>query len=122
MSGPGRAPNGSAASVMREIDQELERLRRYEHALARERQLLLSARAALSGTASSVSQARRRRLSRDEVADYLAEHPGSSPAQIAEALQVPTTNVSTHLYRGRHTRYERHEDGWHVRSSSEHSG
>jgi hypothetical protein len=34
-------------------------------------------------------------------------------------VQVPATNVSTHLYRGRHTRYERREDGWYLRSGIE---
>jgi hypothetical protein len=114
MTEPGDPLRSSAASVVREIDEELERLDKYEQALASERALLLSARAALSGSAAA-GPGRRRRVSRDEVAAYLAEHPGSWPAQIAEAMQVPTTNVSSHLYRGRHTRYERRSDGWHMR-------
>jgi hypothetical protein len=111
--------NGSTRSVMREIDEELNRLDRWEMAAATERSLLLSARAVLAGKAGTPA-ARRRRVSQDDVATYLAEHPGRSPAEIAEALQVPATNVSTHLHRGRHTRYERREDGWYLRARREH--
>ena len=117
MTRSGHPLSGSPTSVVREIDQELSRLHRYEKAVAHERTLLLSARAALTGEAGAESS-RRRRVSREEVAAYLKEHPGSWPAQIAESLQVPTTNVSTHLYRGRHTRYERRDDGWHLRPNA----
>jgi hypothetical protein len=101
----------STSSVMRDIDEELNRLERWETFVEDERRLLLSARAALAGEPAS-PPAPRRRISQDDVTAYLADHPGSSPAEIAAALQVPATNVSTHLYRGRHTRYERREDGW----------
>jgi DNA-directed RNA polymerase specialized sigma24 family protein len=114
VSSPGHPLSGSPAGVVRDIDRELSRLHRYEKAVAHERTLLLSARAALTGE-TEAGPSRRRRVSQHQVAAYLEEHPGSWPAQIAEALQVPTTNVSTHLYRGRHTRYERRDDGWHLR-------
>jgi hypothetical protein len=110
--------SGSARSVMREIDRELGRLEKWEMAAANERSLLLSARAALAGETGE-GPVRRRRVSQDDVAAYLAEHPGSWPADIAGALQVPATNVSTHLHRGRNTRFERREDGWYLRSSIE---
>jgi len=101
---------------MREIDEELERVNRglsaYD-ALVHERQRLLSARAALSGERSSGTSGR---TTQDEVAAYLMAHPGSWPAQIAAALNVPVTNVSAHLYRAKETRFERRKDGWHVRS------
>jgi DNA-directed RNA polymerase specialized sigma24 family protein len=111
MSGGGPA-SGTTRSVMREIDQELGRLTKWERVAATERELLLSARAALAGG----REARRPRVSQAEVAAYLAQHPGSWPADIADALQVPATNVSSHLDRGRRTRYERRDDGWHLRS------
>jgi len=107
--------------VVRGIDEELTRLERYEKAVARERTLLLSARAALRA-GNGRRPSRRPRVSQEDVATYLAEHPGSWPAQIAEALQVPATNVSMHLNRGRHTRYERREDGWYLRVSSRGGG
>jgi hypothetical protein len=113
-----RPPLGRGArGVMREIDQELERINKglsgYEP-LLRERERLLAARAALTGT-GPVKSADRGRISQDDVAAYLAEHPGSWPAQIADALGVPVTNVSAHLYRGKSTRFERTGDGWRVR-------
>jgi hypothetical protein len=115
MTGRPHRLSGSARSVVREIDQELSRLHKYEKALAAERELLLSARAALVGP-DGADPARRRRVSQDEVAAYLAEHPGCSPAQIADALQAGATNVSEHLHRSRRTRYERREDGWYIRA------
>jgi hypothetical protein len=106
-----------ARGVMREIDQELERVRKglsgYE-LLLRERDRLLAARAALEGEGTS-SGAARARTSQDDVAAFLAEHPDSWPADIAKALGVPVTNVSAHLYRGKSTRFARGEHGWRVR-------
>jgi hypothetical protein len=103
---------------MHEIDQELERvnkgLSRYE-SLLRERERLLAARAALTGTRPA--KGGKARTSQDDIAAFLAEHPDSWPAQIAEALGVPVTNVSAHLYRGKDTRFARERDGWRVRSS-----
>jgi hypothetical protein len=105
---------GTARSVLREIDHELNRLETWEKAAATERELLLSARAVLA--TKTGPGASRRRVSRNEVTAYLADHPGSWPVDIAKALHVPPTNVSTHLYRGRHTRYEHREDGWYLRA------
>jgi hypothetical protein len=110
-----KEPGRSARSVVREIDQELRSLQRREKALAHERERLLSARAALTGRAGA-GPSRGRRISQDDVAAYLSEHPGSWPAQIADALDVPVTNVSTHLYRGKRGRFERRQDGWYVHS------
>jgi hypothetical protein len=110
-------PLGSGArGVMREIDQELERINKglsgYEP-LLRERERLLAARRALAG--EPVKDFGRGRTSQDDVAAYLTEHPDSWPAEIAQALGVPVTNVSAHLYRGKSTRFERTADGWRVR-------
>jgi DNA-directed RNA polymerase specialized sigma24 family protein len=63
-------------------------------------------------------RARGKRISQDHIAAFLAEHPGSLPAQIAEALGVPVTNVSTHLYRAKDERFERRADGWHLLSGA----
>jgi len=107
----------AARGVTREIDQQLNRLNREEKALGRERERLLAARAALTGKAGA-GPARGKRISQDDIASYLAKHPGSLPAQIAQALDVPVTNVSTHLYRAKGERFERHRDGWHVISGA----
>jgi hypothetical protein len=103
-----------ARGVIRGIDAELDRvegkLSGYRE-LVSERNRLLAARAALTGQGSR-SASGRRRVSQDEVAAYLADHPGSLPAQIADALGVPVTNVSAHLYRGKDTRFFRGGSGW----------
>jgi len=100
---------------MREIDQELERISKaltgYEP-LLRERERLLAARAALTGAPEKGGA--RGRTSQDDIAAFLAEHPDSWPAEIAEALGVPVTNVSAHLYRGKNTRFRRGPNGWGV--------
>jgi hypothetical protein len=103
----------AARGVLREIDQQLNRLQREEQALGRERERLLAARAALTGKAGA-GPARGKRISRDDIVSFLAEHPGSLPAQIAEAFGVPVTNISTHLYRAKDERFVRREDGWHL--------
>jgi hypothetical protein len=118
MSGSGAPLSKGARGVMREIDQQLERVNKglsgYE-GLLRERERLLAARAALSATTPEQG-AVRARTSQDDVAGYLAAHPDSWPAQIAAALGVPVTNVSAHLYRGKRTRFQRTVTGWRVRS------
>jgi hypothetical protein len=99
--------------VISGIDEQLDRVAREQKALAVERERLLAARAALTGRAGA-GPARGRRISQDDVAAYLAEHPGSTASQTAEALGVPATNVSTHLYRAKDVRFQRKSDGWYV--------
>lgn len=110
-------PVDSARSVLRQIDLELSRLDKLEKAAAAQRELLLSARAALTGNGSA-GPSLRRPVTQSEVATYLREHPGCSAAEIAEALQAAGTRVSTHLHRGRNTRYESRANGWYLRSRS----
>ena len=113
----GRRVGEGARGVVREIDQELERVNKglsgYEP-LLRERARLLAARAALTGE-KPTSGAGKGRTSQDDVAAFLAERPDSWPADIAAALGVPVTNVSAHLYRGKTTRFERGAHGWRLR-------
>jgi hypothetical protein len=101
--------------VVREIDQQLGRLDKRQKELMAERERLLAARAALTGQAVLKPQVNRR-VTQDEVAEYLAEHPGSMPTEIAGSLQVPVTNIATHLHRGKDTRFSRRSDGWHLHS------
>jgi hypothetical protein len=118
MSDQRRPLERGSLGVMREIDQQLERIDKglsgYEQ-LLRERERLLAARAALSGSGPATGTPKGR-TSQDDVAAYLAAHPDSWPAEIAAALGVPVTNVSAHLYRGKRTRFERGTDGWRLRS------
>jgi hypothetical protein len=103
---------------VREID---ERLRRIDTRLAAheelkaERERLLAARATLTGGAA-VRTTPTRRVTQDDIAAYLAQHPGSWPAEIAQAVGAPVTNVSQHLFRGKRTRFDRQSDGWHLKS------
>ena len=61
--------------------------------LDRERARLAAARAALD-------RARPTRISQEEVARFLAEHPGSTYLEIAEELGALPRNIAAHLHRG----------------------
>jgi hypothetical protein len=85
-------------------------LARYEE-LQSERDRLHAARATLLGeTAPGAGQ-----ITQGDVAEFLAEHPGSRAGEIAKALGVPLGRVSSHLYRGKRTRFVAREDGWYLR-------
>ena len=94
-----------------ELDHELEKAKE----LMAERRRLLAARAALTGERLVSSGSLVRRVTQDDVAAYLAKHPGTRAAAIARDLGVALTNISQHLHRGKETRFERREDGWHCR-------
>jgi DNA-directed RNA polymerase specialized sigma24 family protein len=104
----GRASRG----VIAEIDERLksldEQLASHEQLLA-ERNRLRAARSTLLGE-SPTGQ-----ITQDDVAAYLAEHPGSRPGQIADALGVSSGRVSAHLYRAKTTRFVSRDDGWYLR-------
>jgi lipoprotein NlpI len=102
--------------VLAGIDQALEHVEKklagYEDLLA-ERSRLLAARAALTGERGvTIGSSGKRKISQDDVAAYLAENPDSWPADIAQALGIPVTNVSAHLHRGKDTRFLRGGSGW----------
>jgi DNA-directed RNA polymerase specialized sigma24 family protein len=107
----GRASRGLVA----EIDEQLARLDAelapQERRLA-ERERLRAARATLLGESPAAGAPR---ISQEDVAAYLAEHPGSRAGAIAKALGVPLTTVSAHLYRGKLTLFVSRGDGWHLR-------
>jgi uncharacterized small protein (DUF1192 family) len=110
----------ASRGVVTEIDRRIAaldgELARYEELLA-ERERLRSARAALLGESSTPGQ-----ISQGDVAEYLAGHPGSRAGEIAKALGVPLARVSSHLYRGKHTRFVSRADGWHLREDAESHG
>lgn len=105
----GKASRG----VLAEIDDRLraldEQLAAHEPLLA-ERERLRAARTTLLG------EAPQGQISQDDIADYLREHPGSRPRQIADALGVSSGRVSAHLFRAKHTRFVSRGDGWHLRA------
>lgn len=110
-----RSRERGTRGVVREIDEQLNRLNKEEKAIKSEREALLAARAALTGRAVGKPQTNRR-VSGEEIEAYLREHPGSMPRDIAKALGVPATNIATHLNRGKGTRFTRQEDGWAINS------
>ncbi|MGA8745098.1 MAG: hypothetical protein WB507_04455 [Solirubrobacterales bacterium] len=73
--------------LIAQIDTEIEEL-------DRERGRLIAARAALA-------RDRAPRISQEEVADYLAEHPASTYIEIADGLSSLPRNIAAHLNRGR---------------------
>jgi hypothetical protein len=103
---------GASRGVIAEIDERLksldEQLASHEELLA-ERARLRTARSTLLGE-SPTGQ-----ISQDDVAAYLAEHPGSKAGQIAGALGVTSGRVSAHLYRAKTTRFVSRKDGWYLR-------
>ncbi len=93
---------GPKAQLDREIKQ-LDREREREiRELDERRARLVAARAALDGK-TIAPQAKARRFSQDDVADYLAEHPRSTYLEIAEGLGAPPTIIAAHLNRGKKT-------------------
>jgi DNA-directed RNA polymerase specialized sigma24 family protein len=105
----GKASRG----VVAEIDERLktldEQLAAHEALLA-ERERLRAARATLLGEGPSGQ------ISQEDIANYLREHPGSRPREIADALGVSSGRVSAHLFRAKHTRFVSRGDGWHLRA------
>jgi hypothetical protein len=102
----------ASRGVVADIDEKLSvldgELAGYEPLLA-ERERLRAARAALMGEGPAPQ------ISQDDVAAYLKAHPGSRAGVIAKALNVPLARVSSHLYRGKRTRFVSRDDGWHLR-------
>jgi hypothetical protein len=98
---PARA---AIAQQLRELDQQLQPYDELVECRAR----LTSALAALDG-----GTATKKRVRRHDVAAYLAIHPGSMPAEIAAAFEVPRANVQAHLVRNEGTLFE-NNNGWHV--------
>jgi len=93
-----------------ELDSEL----KTADGLMAERRRLLHARRTLTGDTTPVGGLTRR-VTQDEVAEYLSVNPGVRAGAIANALGVPLVNISQHLHRGKDTRFERRPDGWFLR-------
>jgi DNA-directed RNA polymerase specialized sigma24 family protein len=103
---------GASRGVVAEIDARLEQLdeqlQGHEQLLA-ERDRLRRARATLTGE-SPLGQ-----ITKDDVAAYLAEHPGARPGEIANALGVASGTVSAHLFRGKRARFVSRGGEWFLR-------
>jgi hypothetical protein len=102
---PSRGILAQIDSRLSEIESQLEGHR----ALLAERDRLVRARATLLGEPPAA------KVSQEDVAAYLAEHPAARPAQIAGALGVGAGTVSAHLFRGKRSRFVSRGGEWYVR-------
>jgi hypothetical protein len=107
----GRASRGLVAEIDEKLSKLNGKLAPHEPSIA-ERERLRAARAALLGEAPT---AKKRRISQDDLIEYLIEHPGSRSGAVAEALGVSLQTVSSHFYRGKLTTFVSRGKGWHVR-------
>ncbi len=96
-------PRRHALGVRRQLDRDIKRL-------DDERARLLAARAALDGELLAPAE-KPRRFSQDDIATYLAEHPGSTYTEIAAGLETSPINVAAHLSRGQKAARFRNTDG-----------
>jgi hypothetical protein len=55
-----------------------------------------------------------KRLRWEQIAEYVAKHPGSRPGEIAAALEAPLKNVFAHLARNEGRVFQRVGEGWDV--------
>jgi DNA-directed RNA polymerase specialized sigma24 family protein len=104
----GRPSRGVLAEIDSRLAQLDEQLAAHDELLD-ERDRLRRARATLTGE-SPIG-----RISREDVASYLAEHPGVRPGEIAKALGVASGTVSAHLLRGKRTRFVSRGGEWFLR-------
>jgi chromatin segregation and condensation protein Rec8/ScpA/Scc1 (kleisin family) len=95
----------SLIEKLQEVDEQLEP---YQE-LVEKHERLAGALAALDG-----GNTIKKRVKWEQVAEYVAEHPGSQPAEIAAALEVPAPNAQSHLLRNENTVFEKRKDGWHA--------
>jgi hypothetical protein len=111
--GLGVASRGVVAEIDRKLAALDDELARYQQLLS-ERERLRAARSALLGESQTPGQ-----ITQGDVAEYLAGHPGSRAGEIAKGLGVPLARVSSHLYRGKHTRFVNRPDGWRLRENDQ---
>jgi hypothetical protein len=104
------AARQALAEQLNEID---ERLRPYDQ-LVEARERTVKALAALDG-----GKASSKRVQWEAIAEYVVEHPGSKPGEIAAALEVPVSNIYAHLARQERYVFDKRKDGIHVKKGWE---
>ncbi len=113
---PPEKQGGAPRGVLAEIDRRLAQIEaelQGHRALLLERDRLQRARANLLGE-PPVAQ-----ISQEDVASYLAEHPGARPGEVARALGVSSGTVSAHLFRGKRSRFVSRGGDWYVRQQGQ---
>ena len=102
---PKRDVPGGFDAARRGITRELADIERelapYEELVDR-RERLTRALAALDGGADV-----KKRVRWEQVAEYVAAHPGAMPTEIAAALEIPAANAHAHLSRNEGSVFER---------------
>ena len=75
-----------------------------------------SERARLVAARAALERDKPKRLSQDDIAAYLQEHPGSTYTEIAEGLKALPRNIAAHLNRGKTAgRFQSDRGKWTVR-------
>jgi DNA-binding transcriptional ArsR family regulator len=105
------------SSVLERIDRRIEEIETEIRSLApllHERARLLRAKAAILGEPEPGPHrpAMQRRITRRDVFEYLARHPGSRAGEVAAGLGVEQPAVSAHLYRGKGRLFARQAERW----------
>jgi len=95
-------------SLIEKLNEVDEQLAPYQD-LVVQKERLASALAALDG-----GQAIKKRVKWEQIAEYLVEHPESTPAQIGAGLEIPATNAQAHLLRQQGTVFTPAGEGWNV--------
>ena len=87
-----------------QLDEALEKIeakmKPYEE-LNQKKQQLLAARRALLGHGPRLTGGTTTRLTLDDVVDFVKNHPGCIPSDLAQHFGVPQTTVGSHLYRNK---------------------
>src|ERR1039458_4988151 len=102
---PSRQPGRRSTRAVR---QELGKARRDEEELKRKLERMQAEEAELRGGSATSARRYEHRITRTDVRDYLIEHPESLAGELADSFGVPTTNVSSHLSKGKKDRSEEH--------------
>jgi hypothetical protein len=115
-----KGPGAGVRGLVRELDDQIKDLDSQIadlRGLLAERQRLAAARATLLGEPKPGAVTGAPRITQDDVAAYLEAHGPTKAGRLADALGVPLTNVSTHLYRGRGARFVNSPEGWRLVAS-----
>ena len=104
------ASRAALTERLREID---EKLRPYEE-LVEARNRAATALAALDGGSTSS-----KRVQWETIAEYLVDHPGSKPGELAAVLEVPVANIYAHLRRKEEDVFDKRPDGIYLREGWE---
>jgi hypothetical protein len=76
-------------------------------------------RAAKALAALDAGKTLKKRVSWEDIALYVDEHPGSKPAEIAAGLEVPVANIYAHLARNEDHVFDKRADGIHLKEGWE---